>query len=142
MSVEEHKALIRRFFAEVINAGSAAAIDELLSADCLFRFGGMEPGNRETFKQVFPMFRTAFPDLHATIEDEIAEGDRVAVRFTWQGTHRGAFMGVPATGKRATVSAMAWYRVRDGKIVEDIVQEDTLGMLQQLGAIPPPGQGG
>jgi predicted ester cyclase len=88
------------------------------------------------------MYLTAFPDLHLTIEDLIAEGDKVVDRQTARGTHQGTFMGIPPTGKQITVTAMNISRIVGGKIVEHWVELDTLGMLQQLGVVPMPGQAG
>jgi steroid delta-isomerase-like uncharacterized protein len=88
-------------------------------------------------------FFAAFPGLHISIEDVIAQGDKVAVRITWQGTHQGEFMGIPPTGKPVTVTGINLYRVANGKIVEEWWQEDILGLMQQLGVLPPPpAQGG
>ncbi len=92
------------------------------------------------FKQFYNSLRLAFPDLRYTVDDVIAEGDRVVVRWNWQCTHRGEFMGVAATGKRATVTGMAIYRVADGQCVERWVELGLLGLLHQLGAVPTPGR--
>ncbi len=87
------------------------------------------------------MFHTAFPDMHETIEQMVADGEWVAVRETFAGTHRGEFNGIPPTGKRVSVQAQTFFRVRAGKIVEDRPLVDMLRMLQQLGVIPTPDQG-
>jgi len=84
------------------------------------------------------MFRTAFPDVRFTVEDQIADGDLLANRFTVRGTHQGEFMGIPPTGKQATVSGIDMIRVRDGKVVEHWVQMDQMGLMQQLGLMPSP----
>jgi predicted ester cyclase len=86
------------------------------------------------------MYLTAFPDLHFTVEDIIAEGDKVVTRLTCRGTQQGAFMGIPPTGKQATVTAIDINRFAGGKSVEHWLNMDTLGLLQQLGVIPAPGQ--
>jgi predicted ester cyclase len=86
------------------------------------------------------MFRTAFPDLHGTIEDQIAEGDKVVMRMTYRGTHQGELMGIPATGKPVTMTFISINRIAEGKIAEGWVNFDALGMMQQLGVIPVPGQ--
>jgi predicted ester cyclase len=90
-------------------------------------------------RQVMGMFIQAFPDIHENTEDVIAEGDRVAVRGYFTGTHNGEFMNIPATGKQINVAYMATYRLENGKVVENWVQMDMLGMMQQLGVIPQPG---
>jgi len=90
----------------------------------------------EGLKQFITVFRTGFPDLHFTIEDMIAEGDRVVWRYTARGTQRGELMGIPPTGKQATVTGMVCSRFANGKWAEDWSNFDALGMLQQLGVIP------
>jgi len=86
------------------------------------------------------MYRTAFPDVHFTIEDQIAEGDRVVTRWTARGTHQGPLVGIPPTSKQVTMSGIAIYRLVDGKIVEQWGVNDMLGLLQQLGVVPILGQ--
>ena len=90
-------------------------------------------------KQFFVVLRSGFPDFQATIEDLFAEGDKVVLRFTFHGTHQGEFMGVAPTGKQVTMTGVEIFRIGDGKIVELWGQEDVLGMMQQIGAIPGPG---
>jgi predicted ester cyclase len=84
------------------------------------------------------MFRAAFPDLHGTIEDQIAEGDKVVSRMTYRGTHQGELMGIPPTGKQVTMSFIGIHRITAGKVAEGWVNFDALGMMQQLGVIPSP----
>src|SRR5919204_87348 len=98
--------------------------------------------DRAGMKQMMPAFFTALPDLHYTVEDLIAEGDKVVCRLTWRATHQGEYMGVPATGKVVTRTAIIISRFAGGKVVEDWVNEDDLGLMQQLGAIPQMAQGG
>jgi len=142
MSTEDNKATLRRFFEEVWNRGNLAVIDELLSSNHAFH----EPNSPEPirgpegFKQYVIMNRNAFPDAHITIEDLIAEGDKVTNRFTFTGTQKGDLMGIPPTGKRVTVTAIVISHVVAGKFVESWINSDGLGMLQQLGVIPTPGQ--
>ena len=141
MSVEENKALIRRLYDEVFAKWNLGVIDELVGSE--FVGHEMPPGTPRGpagFKQFYNSLRLAFPDLRYTVDDVIAEGDRVVVRWTWQCTHQGDFMGVAATGKRATVSGMAIYRVAGGQCVERWVELGLLGLLQQLGAVPTPGR--
>jgi len=139
MSADENKQLFRRFIEEVANRGKIAIVDELVTADIIEHeeIPGVPP-NREGVKQAFTMFRTAFPDLQVTIEDLIAEGDKVVARETWRGTHRGEFMEIPSTGKRVEFAAVDIVRIANGKMVEHWGQMDSLGMLQQLGVIPQP----
>jgi predicted ester cyclase len=98
------------------------------------------PPTREGFKQFISMFLAAFPDFHYTIEDEIAEGDKVVNRLTARGTQQGELQGIPATGKQATWSEIHIGRMAGGLLVEHWGSIDQLGMLQQLGVIPTPGQ--
>jgi steroid delta-isomerase-like uncharacterized protein len=138
---EDNKALNRRFVEEVINQGNTDAIDELIDPGVVDHAAPPGfPTGREGAKQFAAMMRSAFPDLHLTIEDMISEGDKVVMRSTWSGTHEGEFMGIPATGRRVTVSAIDISRVADGKMVEHWEQSDALGLMQQLGVVPPPEQ--
>jgi steroid delta-isomerase-like uncharacterized protein len=91
--------------------------------------------------QTVTMFLSAFPDLHWTIEDAVAEGNKVVLRLTARGTHRGAFQGIPPTGKQVTVTGIIISRLADGKIAEEWANRDVLGLLQQLGVVPVPGLG-
>ena len=142
MSLEQNKANTRRFMEEVFNKGNLAVIDELLSTNFVDHMHppGTPPG-LDAAKQINTMMRAAFPDIHATVEDIIAEGDKVAVRATWTGTHKGEFMGMPPTGKSFKISAIDVMRIGDdGKALEHWGSTDMLGMMQQLGVIPTPGQ--
>ena len=142
MSTEQNKALVRRFLEKVWNEGDLAAIEECLATNYINHdpsVAGQPPGP-EVYRRAVTQFRTAFPGLHTTIEQVIAEGDMVVVRGTDRATHHGEFMGIPATGKQVTVPWMAIYRVTDGKIVEEWVGTDSMGTLRQLGVIPVPGQ--
>ncbi len=140
---EEHKALVRRFFEEAWNQGNLDVVDELVAAD----FDGHPPPNRPDFgrgpegqKQFIRTYRSAFPDVHFTIDDMIVEGYKVAARYTGRGTHQGELMGIPPTGKQVTVTGIVICRIADGKLAEAWGNFDELGMLQQLGVIPTPGQ--
>jgi steroid delta-isomerase-like uncharacterized protein len=140
MSSEDNRALVRRFFDEVVNGGNIDLIDELLTDDFVEHeeLPGVEP-NRDGVKQFFRMFRSAFPDGSFTPEEMIAEGDTVAVRVTIRGTHQGEFVGVPATGKPVEVAAIDFIHCKDGKMTEHWGVGDMLSLLQQLGAVPAPG---
>ena len=138
MTTEQNKAVIRKY-AELTNAR------DLDGAFAHFSPGfvdhavrpGMPPGIQGT-RLFFNMLFTAFPDLHATIEDIIAEGDKVVDRMTCEGTHQGMFMGVAATRKHVKWSFIDINRIMDGKVVEHWAEVDTMGMMQQLGLVPPP----
>ena len=140
-STEVNKASMRRFYDEVFNKKNGAAIDEFINPNQVDHAAppGM-PRGLQGAKQTITMYLTAFPDLHFTVEDIIAEGDKVVTRLTCRGTQQGAFMGIPPTGKQATTTAIDVNRFADGKSVEHWLNMDTLGLLQQLGAIPAPGQ--
>lgn len=140
MSIEQNKAVLTRFV-EFITTGDPAIADEMVAPDFLERdpFPGQLPG-REGLKAVILMIRAAFPDLEWAVDEMVAEGDAVASRFTWRGTHRGAFLGVPATGKQITVTGMVFDRVVEGQLVESQILMNTLSILIQLGAIALPGQ--
>jgi len=141
MSTEENKALTRRAY-ELGNQRNWAAFYELIAPEFVFHDASTTIQGLEAYKQFLSMYLTAFHDLHFTIEDIIAEGDTVAVRHTGRGTHQGDLMGIPPTGKRVTVSSIALIRVANGKAVEEWFNGDNLGMLQQLGVVPAPGQVG
>ena len=134
-------ALHRRYNDEVMNEGKVALIDELVSID---HTNHSPPGpdlhGTEALKQYVAAVRAAFPDLHFTVEEQIVVGDRVAVRWTARGTHRGTYLGVPATGRVVAVSGLSIHHFIDGRIDESWDQIDMLGLLQQLGAIPGPGR--
>jgi steroid delta-isomerase-like uncharacterized protein len=139
MSVEQNKANVRRVFEEGWNQGNTAVFDELFAADYL----GHDPSGPihgpEGFKQYYATYRAAFPDTRLTIEDLIAEGDKVVARWTGTGTHQGALMGIPPSGKQVTITGISIIHIANGKAVEDWVNFDALGMLQQIGALPTPG---
>lgn len=142
MSSEENKQLIRRYFEAIdaaCEAGDAGIIDQFLAPDFVERnpFPGMEP-TREGWKKTFMEFVAGAPGYHV-VEDLVAEGDKVVGRITAYGTHKGLLFGVPATGKDIQVTGIAIWRVADGKIAEHWHQTDGLGLMQQLGVIPPPG---
>ena len=141
MSTEENKAVLRRN-EEVFNKGDLAIADETIAPNYSYHgSGGQEIKGPEGFKQIITMFRTAFPDLHVTVEDMVAEGDKVAHRLILRGTHKGDLMGIAPTGKQVTVSAITISRFAGGKEVEAWSNFDQLGMMQQLGVVPPIGQG-
>ena len=141
MGTQENKASARRFMEEVINRGNVAAIDELSSPNIVDHTAppGVPAGN-EGFKMFITTFRAAFPDLHYTVDDEIAEGDKVVQRTSARGTMKGDFQGMPASGKTATWSEIHITRFENGKAIEHWGVVDQMGMLAQLGFVQAPGQ--
>ena len=140
MSTEENKALVRRFVDKVQSKGNIDAIDELCAPEFVNHSAPPRvPSDREGVKQVTAMFRQASPDSYFTVEDMVAEGDKVATRKTFHGTHQGTFMGIPPTGQQVSIGLIDVVRVADGKVVEHWSMGDNLGMMQQLGVIPQPG---
>jgi steroid delta-isomerase-like uncharacterized protein len=141
MGTQENQANARRFLEEVVNRGNVAVIDELSSPNFVDHTAppGVPAGN-EGFKVFITMFRAAFPDLRYTIDDEIAQGDKVVERVTASGTMKGDFQGMPASGKTATWSEIHITRFENGKAVEHWGIADQLGMLAQLGFAEVPGQ--
>ena len=141
MSTEENKAVLRRNCEEAFNKGDLAVADENIAPNYVYHgSGGQEFKGPEGFKQLITMFRTAFPDLHATIEDMVAEGDKVVHSLKMQGTHKGDFMGIAPTGKQVTITSIDISRFAGGKEVEALGIMDLLGMYQQMGVTPPMGQ--
>jgi predicted ester cyclase len=141
-SIADMKAVYTRFVEEVINQGNVDIADQLFSPAYVDHNAppGAPPG-LEGVKAVPRMFRGAFPDVHFNIVHMVGEGDRVGTYVTGHGTNTGPFMGIPATGKEATWESTGIFRVADGKIVEHWGIPDLMGLMQQLGLIPPPGQG-
>jgi len=140
MSTEQNKSIVRRWVEEGWNKGNLAVIDQLYAPNYVEH--GLQPetvNSSEALKQEVGMFLTGIPDLHFTIEDLIAEGDKVVWRLNSKGTHKGTFMGIPATGKTASVTGIVIFRLENSLIVEGWVSIDSLGLLQQLGVIPMPG---
>jgi steroid delta-isomerase-like uncharacterized protein len=146
MSVEQNKAIARRLF-EAVGAGDQAALEELLAAD----FVAHQPGtsvrlpvdqlSRAEFVQSLSVTNAAFSDQQYTIEDQVAEGEKVVTRVSWRATHSGEFQGLPPTGKQVVGGGIAIERIKDGKIVERWAQPDRLGLIQQLGLFPAPSEG-
>jgi steroid delta-isomerase-like uncharacterized protein len=140
MSIEQNQALVRRCFEE-LDKMNLSVLDEVCAPDYVVYFPGTPgPMSREAIKPVWSTFFGAFPDLRHTIEDLFAEGDKVVVRLTIRGTHRSEFQGIPPTGKAIVMASMNIFRCTGGKIVEQRIEYDALGMLQQLGVIPVPEQ--
>lgn len=143
MSLEDSKKLLHRSVDEFWNTGNIAAIDRIYAANYVGHDpNGANEGDLAAFKQYAQALFAAFPDLRVTIDDEIAEGDKVVKRFTARCTHKGEFMGVPATGNKVEVTGTTTYRVAGGKFVESWWNTDSLTWFQQMDVIPPLGGSG
>jgi steroid delta-isomerase-like uncharacterized protein len=132
---EQNKTLVRRVIEEVYNQGNLAVVDELAASDLLIHTPSQEIRGREGAKQYVAALRTGFPDLHITIEDQVAEGDRVVTRWTARGTQTGQFQGIPPTSKEVRVTGTDIDLIADCMTVECWSHFDELGMMQQLGVI-------
>jgi steroid delta-isomerase-like uncharacterized protein len=139
-TTENNKAVIRKFLDEVINQNRMDRATDLVEEDFveLDPLPGQRQG-REGLKAVLAMMRTAFPDIHWVVEEMVAEGDKVVTRFTWTGTHRGEFLGVPPTGRSVSVKGVVIDQLASGKMSNSRMLMDSLGMLQQLGVVPSQG---
>jgi steroid delta-isomerase-like uncharacterized protein len=136
MSMKENKAIVRRFFEELLSADNFAVADEILSPDFRFYFAGNPtPMNLESYENFLVARRAALPDRRFVVEDMIAEGEKVSARFTMRGTHKGELQGIPPSGREVTVSGIDMICLSEGKMVEDRVEVDQLDMMQQLGVI-------
>ena len=140
MMSEENKEKTRRFLEEAFNEGNLSVVDELFASDYVLH----DPANPEEIrgpegiKQFVQMYRSAFPDTHITVEDQIAEGDEVVTRWTGRGTHQGELFGVAPSGNQVELSGITISRFEGDKIAEDWTNSDTLGLMQQIGAVPSP----
>ena len=136
---EANKQVIRAFLEDVINQGRFNRADDLVKEDFveLDPLPGQQQG-REGLKAVLAQFRSAFPDIHWVISEMVAEGDKVVTRFSWTGTHRDTFLGIPGTGKHVEVKGVVIDRLESGKMADSRILMDTLGLLQQLGVVPAP----
>jgi predicted ester cyclase len=142
MSVEENKAIARRVVEEIFNKGNLALIPEVYAPNLVFHApGGQDVKGPEGMKQTVNMLRTAFPDMRMSINNLVAEGDMLVLRYTLTGTHKGPLMGIPPTGKPVTMSGIVMSKIVNGKEVEGWEALDRLSIMQQLGVIPPMGQG-
>lgn len=136
----ENKAIARRVFEDVWNKNNLDAIDELYAPDVVnHELPPGLPSGAEGTKAYFGMFLAAFPNTQMTVEDQVAEGDKVVTRWTARGTHTGELMGIPPTGKQVTVTGIGLDRIAGGRIVEEWGEFDMMSMMQQLGVVPPPG---
>lgn len=138
MTSEEHKSIVRRFI-KAFETNDQDTLMEVVAVDFMANVPGLpDEVDRDTLLQRIGLLSAAFSELRATIDDQIAEDDKVATRFTWQGTHTGDFQGISPTGKHVEISAVSIERFDDGKIVERWFNQDDLGLMMQLGLIPPP----
>lgn len=139
-TADENKEIARRFIDEVFNEQNYGLLDELCAEDCVYHGAPGEGDMRgiEEIRGYYEMLHAAFPDLEATREGWLSEGDMLASRYTYRGTHDGEFMGIEPTGKRVTITGMTFNRIEDGKMVETWVEADRLALMQQVGAIPSP----
>jgi predicted ester cyclase len=133
MTPEEHKAVARRFFEEVWNKQKLEVVDEVFAPTVLLNG---QPVPRDAIKQLVTARRVAFPDIHVTVEDQVAEGDKVSTRRTWRATHQGTYRGIAATGKPVKWTQISIVRLVEGRIVEDWPVADEFAILQQLGHLP------
>ena len=137
---EDNKATHRRFF-DAWNEGTPDALDQLMSADAVDHDGynAFAAEGREGLKKLIMMYREAFPDIHFEVEEQLAEGEMVATRWTATGTHEGELMGIAPSLKQVTVTGITIDRFDEGKITETWTNWDTLGLMQSIGAVPQPG---
>jgi steroid delta-isomerase-like uncharacterized protein len=133
MSTDENKAVVRRAIDEVVNKGNLAVVDEIMASNYVYHFPTHDIEGPEGFKEFINMMRTAFPDLHVTIEDLIAEGDTLAACFTMRGTFKGELMGMVPTGKKLEFPEAVIIRFEDGKEVEATAYANMLSFNEQLG---------
>src|SRR4249919_1422038 len=138
MTTPEANKLVMRRFTEFINTASEKLAVDLISPDAIFHVPGRPEPMRGPvgYLAIIGMMRGGFPDIQWALEEMVAEGDKVAARFTMRGTHKGIFFGVPPTGNKIEVKAINFYRLRDGQFVEETGVPDLLGLLQQIGAMP------
>jgi steroid delta-isomerase-like uncharacterized protein len=137
MSTETNKAIVRRYLDQVLNKQQHDLAEEFLAENIELHGSGLPPG-LDVVKQWLTMFAAAFPDGHTVIEDVVAEDDGVVARTTFNGTHQAEIEGISATGKTVSMPGIAIFRLDNGKIAEGWLVNDSLGMMQQLGAIPAP----
>ena len=136
MSTEANKALVQQFVEEFWSGGNVAVAEEMIAKDATIYANNQEVTDIDTFKALARSMRTSFPDWYSTLEELVAEGDKVAERWTGRGTHQGEFQGIPATGRRVAVPGTVFYRIVEGRIVEFRGQFDRMSMMEQLGVLP------
>jgi steroid delta-isomerase-like uncharacterized protein len=133
------KSIVRRVLDEAFNQGDLTIVDALLAPNSISHHSSWgTPANRMGLKQLIAMFRTAFPDLNCTVEDEITQDNKVAAHWKIRGTHTGIFLGNPSTSKPILVRGLIYVCIENDQIIESWLMIDQMGMLQQLGLVPPP----
>ena len=137
MTERDAKDLVRRYVESVWNRGDLQALDALTTEDFSYHIGMQPSRNRAAMTEFIETTRSAFPDWHVKIAQIIAEGDSVAVRWEGTATHKGSFHRIPPTGKSVRVAGINTYRIASGRIAEEWEQTDSLGLLRQLGVLPP-----
>jgi steroid delta-isomerase-like uncharacterized protein len=139
---EANKAIIRRLYAEIWNKHKLEVVDEIISSSHALQAPNVSGSavGPEAYKRQITLFLAGYPDLCFTVEDTVAENDKVVACWTFSGTHKGDFMGVPPTNKKVHVDGMTLHQLAGGKIIDSAGSWDTLGMMQQLGVVPPLGQ--
>lgn len=135
---EQNKTIERRLIEQVWNRGNFAVVDEMIASDYLCHSSdpATETHGTAGYRQFYARLRDAFPDFQVTVEDQIAEGDRVVTRWRASGTHRGEFQGIPPTGRHAVITGITIDRIAGGKVVEGWTNSDDLGMMRLLGIVP------
>ncbi|MBN1352650.1 ester cyclase [candidate division KSB1 bacterium] len=136
MSKTQPKNLVANYIESVWNNGDVATLENLTTEDFLYHLSGQSPRDRNNMKLFLEVVRVAFPDWRVQVQEMIAEGNSVAVRWSGTVTHKGVFHGIPPTGKQITVCGINIYSIEEGKISQEWEQMDSLGMLQQLGILP------
>ena len=137
----DNKALVRRYYEDLWNKWDLTIVDKIISDDFTFRGSlAVTVEGREGFKGYVNLVRSAFPDFHNTVEELIAEADKVVARLTYRGTHRGKLFSVAPTNKRVTYTGVAIFTMSGGQMVDGWVMGDTLGLMQQIGGFPAPSQ--
>jgi steroid delta-isomerase-like uncharacterized protein len=134
----DEKMLVRRFYEEIINNARFDALAGILDPEIVWHDPLLPTGEVRgiaSFKNVLELFRSAFPDLHITVHDQIQEGQQVVTRFVIRGTHKGDLMGIRATGRKFKVSGISIIRFKHGRAVEEWIEEDGLGLMRQLGIV-------
>lgn len=139
MTTSETTTIVRQYMEAGVNQGDVSIVDTLLAPDFVFHFPGSPvPLNSQGWAQTTRLFQSAFPNQNTTVDELIGDDGLAAARFTFHGTHTGDFQGIPPTGKAVTMTGMAFWRLAGGRIAEHWVELDTIGLMQQLGAIPGP----
>ena len=136
---EKNKQVIKAFFEDILNSGNLDRANDMVHENFieLDPLSGQQQG-REGLKAIIAHMRSAFPDMHWVVSETVAEGEKVVSRFTWTGTHRNTFLGIPGTGRQVEVKGVVIDRLESGKMADSRILMDTLGLLQQLGALPAP----